>query len=201
LIGLRLIDEAHTGRNIVERVAIVVDEYGLTNKFFAITLDNVSSNITAISFLKPLFSSYLGLDFPEPSADIAYDYDDPDDLSTIFLHQRCACHIINLIVKSCLTILKQYLDDFRKAINFLNSSNQRIGAYKSYCLSMDVTPRKFGVDIDVRWNSTFFMLKHLLPHRSTFSVFIQTQYHVDQGSPPLLTINHYNVADKVLSFL
>jgi hypothetical protein len=176
----------------------VVDEYGLTNKIFAITLGNASSNITVISFLKPLSSGYLGLDFPEPSADIAYD---SDDLSTIFLHQRCACHIINLIVKSCLTILKPYLDDFRKAINFLNSSNQRIGAYKSYCLSMDVTPRKFGVDIDVRWNSTFFMLKHLLPHRSTFSVFIQTQYHVDQGSPPLLTINHYNVADKVLSFL
>ena len=43
--------------NIAERVAIVVDEYGLTNKFFAITLDNASSNITAIPFLKPLFSS------------------------------------------------------------------------------------------------------------------------------------------------
>jgi hypothetical protein len=66
---------------------------------------------------------------------------------------------------------------------------------------MGVTPRKFGVDIDVRWNSTILMLKHLLPHRSTFSVFIQTQYNVDQGSPPLLTINHWNVAEKVISFL
>jgi hypothetical protein len=83
-IGLRLIDEAHIGRNIAEHVAIVVDEYGLTNKIFAITLDNASSNINAISFLKPLFSSYLGLDFPEPSADTAYDSDDPDDLSIIF---------------------------------------------------------------------------------------------------------------------
>jgi hypothetical protein len=179
----------------------VVDEYGLNNKIFAITLDNASSNITAMSFLKPLFCTYLGLVCPDPSDETAYDSDDPDDLTTVFLHQRCACHIINLIVKSCLTILKPYLDDFRKAINFLNSSNQRIGAYKSYCLSMGVTPRKFGVDIEVRWNSTFLMLKHLVPHRSTFSVFIQTQYPMQEGSPPLLTSNHWTVADKVLSFL
>jgi hypothetical protein len=154
-----------------------------------------------MSFLKPLFSGYLGLVFPEPFDESAYDSDDPHDLSTIFLHQHCACHIINLIDKSCLTILKPYLDDFRKAINFLNSSNQRIGAYKSYCLSMGVTPKKFGVDTNVRWNSTFFMLKHLVPHRSTFSVFIQTQYPLQDGSPSLLTTNHWTVVDKVLSFL
>jgi hypothetical protein len=104
-------------------------------------------------------------------------------------------------VKSCLTILKPYLDDFRKAINYLNSSNQRIDPYKSYCLSMGVTPRKFGVDIDVRWNLIFLLLKHLLPHTNTFSIFIKTQYHVDQGSPLLLTINHWNVVEKILSFL
>jgi hypothetical protein len=33
LIGLRLIDESHTGRNIVEHIAIVVDEYCLNNNF------------------------------------------------------------------------------------------------------------------------------------------------------------------------
>jgi hypothetical protein len=40
------------------------------------------------------------------------------------LHQRCACHIINLIVKSALKRLKTYLEDFRTAISFLNASNQ-----------------------------------------------------------------------------
>ncbi|KAJ1259047.1 hypothetical protein BS78_10G123300 [Paspalum vaginatum] len=177
-------DEAHTGRNIVERISRVVDEYGLTDKIFAITLDNALPNKTAMDFLKPLFSSYLGIILPELSDD---DSDECDDLSVVFLHQRCACHVINLIVKSCLTILKPYLDDFRTAIKFLNYSNQRIAAYKSYCLSMGITPRKFGVDIDVRWNSSFFMLKHLLPHR--------------EGAPPLLTNNHWSIAEKMLIFL
>ncbi|KAJ1278828.1 hypothetical protein BS78_04G108900 [Paspalum vaginatum] len=198
LIGLRPIDEAHTGRNIAERISMVVDEYGLTDKIFAITLDNASPNKTAMDFLKPLFSGYIGIVLPDESDD---DFDECDDLSIVFLHQRCACHIINLIVKSCLTILKPYLDDFRTAINFLNYSNQRIAAYKSYCLSMGVTPRKFGADIDVRWNSTFLMHKHLLPHRGTFSVFLQTQYPLKEGAPHLLTNNHWSIAEKVLTFL
>ena len=89
---------------------MVVDEYGLTDNFFAITLDNASSNRTAMSFLKPLFSGYLGF---------ATD-DQEDELASILLHQCCACHIVNLIVKSGLKRVKHYLEDFRTAINFLN---------------------------------------------------------------------------------
>jgi hypothetical protein len=39
------------------------------------------------------------------------------------LHQICACHIINLIVKSGLKRIKEKLGDFCKAIFWLNSSN------------------------------------------------------------------------------
>jgi hypothetical protein len=70
--------------------------------------------------LKPLFSSYLG-----SLTDV-----EEDELSFILLHQRRACHIINLIVKLGLKRVKHYLEDFRNGINFLNASNQRIVAYK-----------------------------------------------------------------------
>ncbi|WVZ79811.1 hypothetical protein U9M48_027346, partial [Paspalum notatum var. saurae] len=122
--------------------------------------------------------------------------DEQQELSSILLHQRCACHIIILIVKCDLKRLKAYLDDFRIAINFLNLSNQKIAAYKSYCLSMGVSHRKFGVDVDVRWNSTYLMLKHLVPHRSTFSVFIQIQYPLSDDGSPLPTNDHWYVAKK-----
>jgi hypothetical protein len=69
-----------------------------------------SSNQTAMYYLKPLFPGYLGA-----LTDV-----DEDELSSI-LHQHCACHIINLIVKSGLKRVKHYLEDFRNAINFLNS--------------------------------------------------------------------------------
>lgn len=155
VIGMRLIDVSHSGANIADRVKTVITEFGLIDKVFSITLDNASANTNAMNILTPQFSGYVG---------------------SLFLHQRCACHIINLIVKSGLKRLKPYLEDFRTAVSFLNSSNQRIASYKSYCIAMGVRPRKFGLDMDVRWNSTYLMLKHLIPYKSTFFVFIQTHY-------------------------
>jgi hypothetical protein len=46
---------------------------------FSVTLDNASANNKAMDAVKPVLKQYLGVD--------------------LFLHQRCACHIINLIVK------------------------------------------------------------------------------------------------------
>ena len=57
VIGLRLIDVKHTGENIAERIAAVVDVFGLTDKVFSITLDNASSNFKAMNELTPLFAS------------------------------------------------------------------------------------------------------------------------------------------------
>jgi hypothetical protein len=179
LIGLKLIDVSHSGVNIAERISVVIDEWGLNDKIFSFTLDNASANTSAMDSLTPKFSGYIG---------------------SLFLHQRCACHIINLIVKSALKRFKPYIDAFRTAISFVNSSNQRIAAYKSYCIAMGVRPRKFGLDMDIRWNSTFLMLKHLIPYRSTFSVFIDTHYKQVTGQT-LLTDDHWYVAEKILLFL
>jgi hypothetical protein len=38
---------------------------------------------------------------------------------------------------------------------------------------MAIHPRKFGVDMDVRWNSTYLMLQHLVPYKYNFFVFYQ----------------------------
>jgi hypothetical protein len=97
--------------------------------------------------------------------------------------------------------MKPYLNDFRTAITFLNAYNQRIVAYKMVCLSQGVCPRKFGVDMNVRWNSTYLMLKHVIPYKSTFSIFIQSNHPLSSDGSPLLTDDHWYIADKVLSFL
>jgi hypothetical protein len=66
---------------------------------------------------------------------------------------------------------------------------------------MGVHPIKFGLDIDVRWNSTYVMLKHLVSYKSTFSVFMDTHYKQAMGQT-LLTDDHYwYVTEKILSFL
>ena len=83
VLGLRLIDVSHSGENIAERVHSVIQDFGLTNKMFSITLDNASANASAMEALTPLIRGYI---------------------SDEYLHQRCACHIINLIVKSICTV-------------------------------------------------------------------------------------------------
>jgi hypothetical protein len=190
-----LIDESHSGANIAERVSMVVDEYGLADKIFVVTLDNASSNSTVMDILSPIFSGYILVALPPDATE-----DEVKEERSLFMHQRCACHIINLIVKSGMKHLKPYIEDFRTTISFLNSSNQCIAAFKSFCMSMGVRPRKFGLDMDVRWNSTYIMLKHVVPYRGTFSTFIQT-HHPFRNGLPLLTDNHWYVAEKILGFL
>jgi hypothetical protein len=100
-------------------------------------------------------------------------------------------------VKSGLKHLKLYLEDFRTTISFLNSSNQRIASFKSFCLAAGVRPHKFGLDMDVRWDSTYLMLKQLLPYKNTFSMFIHTNYR----GGTLLTPDHWYVDEHILQFL
>ncbi|XP_066333309.1 zinc finger BED domain-containing protein RICESLEEPER 2-like [Miscanthus floridulus] len=189
VIGLRLIEVKHTSDNIVEKVACVIEEFGLLDKVFSVTLDNASSNAKAMETLTPMFAGYLGSEpAPTPS--------DPNKVKYHLVHQRCACHIVNLIVKSGLKRFKPYTEDFKTAINFLNSSNQRIALFKNFCIAKGVRPRKFGLDMDVRWNATYLMLKHLLSYKDVFSVFINSNY----GST-LLTASHWYIADKILEFL
>jgi len=68
--------------------------------------------------------------------------------------------------------------------------------FKNYCIAKGVRPRKFGLDMDVRCNATYFMLKHLVPYSDVFSVFISSNY-----GTTLLTQNHWYVAEKILESL
>jgi hypothetical protein len=172
-----------TGVNIAERILQVVSEYGMISKVFSITLDNASTNASAMTELTPKLVQYV-----YGSANTAG-----------LMHQRCACHIINLIVKSGLKCIKEKLEDFCRAISWLNSSNQCIASFKSFCIAHGVRPHKFGLDMDVRWNATYLMLKHLAPYKKTFSVYVSANYQV--GGESLLTEEHWYVAEHMLKFL
>ncbi|CAN6271926.1 unnamed protein product [Urochloa humidicola] len=189
VIGFRLIDASHTGENIAEKIASVVEEFSLIDKVFAVSLDNASANSKAFDILQPVFFGYLG-SYPAPTRD------DPLKVQYLLVHQRCACHIVNLIVKSGLKRFNPYLENFRTAINFLNSSNQRIALFKNYCAARGIRPRKFGLDMDVRWNSTYLMLKHLLPYKEVFSVWFESNY-----GEALLTPQHWHAAEQIMKFL
>jgi hypothetical protein len=51
-----------------------------------------------------------------------------------------------------------------------------IGVFKSYCIVVEVRPHNFDLDMDVGWNSTYLMLRHMVPHMTSISVLIETHY-------------------------
>jgi hypothetical protein len=114
----------------------VVEEFGLIDKVFAVTLDNASANSKAFEILQPMFFGYMG-SYPTPTRE------DPHKVNYLLVHQCCACHIINLVVKSGLKRFNPYLENFRTAVNFLNLSNQIIVLFKKYCNAQGIRPRKF----------------------------------------------------------
>jgi hypothetical protein len=105
VIGLRLIELRNTGENIAKRIAVVVEEFCLVDKIFSVIVDNASSNSKAMDTLTPLYAGYLG---PDPSPESQ----DPNRRNYTLMHQRCACHIINLIVKSGMKRLKPFFGRF-----------------------------------------------------------------------------------------
>ena len=117
MLGLVLIDVSHNGQNIDDHVVSVLADYGLTEKVFAITLDNASSNVSAMSRLRPILSKYLGIEVVDDSVE-SDNASSGNVVNTMFLHQRYACHIINLIVKEVLETLKPLIETFRTTISF-----------------------------------------------------------------------------------
>ena len=89
--------------------------------------------ISVIATLAPELSSYVGT--IESLAPQLYGY-----VGTLFLHQRCACYIINLMAKSALDVTKHYLEDIRSAVYFLNSSSQRLQTLRGFLLLLMFVP-------------------------------------------------------------
>jgi hypothetical protein len=79
VVDFRLIEVKHSGENIAERIASVVEEFGLIDKVFAVTLDNASSNFKAMETLTPVFFDYLD-SYHAPTRD------DPNKVKYLLVH-------------------------------------------------------------------------------------------------------------------
>jgi len=63
VIAFRLFDEKHTAYNIYRLIKLILEEYALINKIFAISFDNVSANTISIPELEKVYNLYLRVNF------------------------------------------------------------------------------------------------------------------------------------------
>ena len=117
-----------------------------------------------------------------------------------FFHAHCACHIINLIVKSGLKEVESQIDNIMGALGWIMASNQRIVEFARFCKSKNLKPRKFQTDMPVRWNSTYFMLKSALPYALEITTFYNLNTANDTKREKL-TEGDWYVATVFVEFL
>jgi hypothetical protein len=151
VIGFRVMNDSHTGSAIAKHILGVVNDFDIRNKIMSITLDNASSNTNAIESLSPHLHSYI---------------------DGYVVHQRCVCHIINLVVQDGITVVSKYLDNVHAVVRFITSTPQIITKFGEYCKANNMKQRKFGLDMKIRWNSTNLMLKKLEGYEKIIIVFV-----------------------------
>ncbi|KAJ4758120.1 Zinc finger BED domain-containing protein DAYSLEEPER [Rhynchospora pubera] len=122
--------------------------WNLDKKAFCLVLDNASSNDACIN---ELFASTPII----------------DDLPVEgkLFHQRCGCHILNLIVQDGIAVLKDEIGGIRETMKYIRHSQSRMEKFRLACSQVQVPYRKPAWDVPTRWNSTYVMLQLALELR------------------------------------
>jgi hypothetical protein len=102
----------HTGKSIAQAILDKLVLWNLDKKLFCLVLDNASSNDAAI---KEFLRSPLAANMPADG--------------NIF-HQRCGCHILNLIVQTGLLVLNDEVKNIRETMKYIKHSQGRMERFK-----------------------------------------------------------------------
>jgi len=127
-------------------------EWNLDEKISTLTLDNCSTNDKVIpELVKKIGKSKLMLDGK-------------------LLHMRCAAHILNLIVRDGLEVIKDSIAKIRESVAYWTATPKRIEKFEEIAKHVKVKlEHKLGLDCKTRWNSTFKMLSIAMPYKVVFS--------------------------------
>ena len=124
--------------------------FDLHKRAIAITLDNAFANNLTIELMRPSLSGFH------------------EEL----FHVRCACHIVNLIVKEGLDLVHEVITRIRCAIVYLSNSSSRVASFKVMCRSYEKRPRIFSADEPHRWNSMYAILDEVIPYKEVLKPWI-----------------------------
>lgn len=174
-IGFKLIEDAPSAEAIAHRILDVVKAYNLENRIVSVTLDNALANTRVMEVLSPVLESYVG---------------------GYVIHQRCLCDILNIIVQAGMAEMAEPLDNIRSTIGYIFSSEMHVAEFRSYCKAQGKKPRIFSPDAKVRWNSTYIMLKEVLPYKEVLTSFVNA--HMQRE---FLSEGNWSLADKFFKIL
>ena len=143
----------HTVEVISEELYEALMEWNIDEKISTVTLDNCSTNDKIIpKLIKKIGKPKLMLE---------------EEL----LHMRCATHILNLIVKDGLEVIKSSIAKIHGSVAFWTATPKRVEKFEEIAKHVKVQiDHKLGLDCKTRWNSTYKMLSIALPLKAVLTV-------------------------------
>ena len=116
VLSFRYFPPPHNGKDIYNITVNLIDEWNLKGKVFSITIDNASANDVMVDELRK---------------DLLESHSLPCD--GMFLHVRCASHILNLIVRDGLDIIDESVIKLRSIAKYIDWSDARLTRFEDAC--------------------------------------------------------------------
>ncbi|CAL2277974.1 unnamed protein product [Prunus armeniaca] len=143
---------SHKGIDIGKTLCACLNAWGIEN-LFSITVDNASANDGVVVYVGNRMNNFNNL-----------------LLDGKYLHLRCACHILNLIVKDGLKELLSSIEGIRNCVKYIHSSPSRLDSFRDHALEMRMDEMaNVPMDVVTRWNSTYKMLDCAFKYKMVFN--------------------------------
>ena len=125
------------------------------NEYFSVTVDNASSNDTAIAYFKKKLLTW-GV----------------SSVRSKYVHMRCFAHILNLVVNEGLKDVNLVIKRVRKAVKYVRNSPTRLKKIREYSDLVGVECKSsLSLDVPTRWNLTYLMLRTAYSYEKSFQIF------------------------------
>ncbi|TVU46145.1 hypothetical protein EJB05_05663, partial [Eragrostis curvula] len=141
----------HTAEVICDALHKCLQNWDLDRRVSTVTLDNCSTNDSMVGLMETRLGAAHML------------------LKGEVLHMRCCAHILNLIVKDGMEVIKNSVAAIRLAVAYWVATPKRYEKFEKTALDENVElERKLNLDCKTRWNSTYIMLSIAIPYRKVF---------------------------------
>ncbi|KAJ1703119.1 hypothetical protein LUZ63_002898 [Rhynchospora breviuscula] len=152
LISFTALPSPHTGKHIAQAIHDQLVLWNLDKKAFSLELDNSTANDACITVLFATTPIQKDL-----------------HISGAMFHQRCACHILNLIVQDGLNVLNNEIANIRETMKYIRHSQARMEKFSLAASQVGASNKKLAWDVQTRWNSTYLMLELALELREAIN--------------------------------
>ncbi|XP_031260897.1 zinc finger BED domain-containing protein RICESLEEPER 2-like [Pistacia vera] len=149
-----------SGVQIADHIFNCLQEWGIENKIFTISINNASTNDLAIKVLKENFSITKKL-----------------LCGGKLFHVRCCTHILNIMVQDGLNQIRYIIKDVRDSVYYINQSEIRLQIFSKIVQQLQLPHRMLILDCKTRWNSTYELLATALKFQRVFPRYFEKDQH------------------------